>query len=87
MGSGGSINVSGTGEDTLARPGSWNGAKAREGSPEDLRGPMRVHVRGTGTTGSRHQGPGLQDLLRACGSAAADTKQEVAVGGGSETNK
>jgi len=63
MDSGGSIEVSATGEGTSARPGSWNGAKAREGSPEDLRDPMRVHVRETGTTGSRQQGPGLQDIL------------------------
>jgi hypothetical protein len=61
MDSGGSIKVSDSGEDTLARPGSWNGAKAQEGSPEDLRGPIRVHVRETGATGSRYQGPGLQD--------------------------
>jgi len=79
--------VTDSGEGTLARPGSWNGAKAQEGSPEDLRDPMRVHVRKTGTTGSRHQGPGLQAILQACGSAKANTKKEVAVGGGSETNK
>jgi len=45
MGSGGSIEVAAIGEDTLTRPGSWNAAKARDGSPEDLRDPTRVHVR------------------------------------------
>ncbi len=45
MGSGGSIEVTEIGEGTSIRPGSWNGAKAREGSSEDLRDPIRVHVR------------------------------------------
>ena len=43
--SGGSIEVADIGEDTSVRPGSWNGAEARDGSPEDLRDPIRVHVR------------------------------------------
>jgi len=37
--------VSVSGEDTLVRPGSWNAAKAQEGTPGDLRDPIRVHVR------------------------------------------
>ena len=34
-----------SGEGILVRPGSWTGAKARDGSPEDLRDPIRVHMR------------------------------------------
>src|SRR5207247_1622696 len=49
--SGGSIDVTVSGEDTSVRPGSWNGAKAREGSPEDLRDPIRVHVRASRNEG------------------------------------
>jgi hypothetical protein len=54
MGSGGSIEVTANGEGTSIRPGSWNGAKAQEGSPEDLRDPTRVHVRDAGKTGRWH---------------------------------
>src|SRR5258708_7059474 len=75
------------GEGTPVRPGSWNGAKARDGSPEDLRDSIRVHGRkpGSWATGTARPWPGRH--LRPFGSAAADTKQEEAVGGGSETNK
>src|SRR5260370_27339051 len=51
--SGGSIEVPDNGEGTLVRPGSWSGAKAQEGSPEDLRDPIRVDTRGAGWTGNR----------------------------------
>jgi hypothetical protein len=42
---GGSIDATVSGEGASVRPGSWNGAKARDGSPEDLRDPIRVHAR------------------------------------------
>lgn len=42
--SGGNIDVTETGEGTLVRPGSWSGAEAQEGSSEDLRDPICVHV-------------------------------------------
>src|SRR5438132_4675284 len=42
---GGSIDVAVSGEDTSIRPGSWNTAKARDGTSGDLRDPIRVHVR------------------------------------------
>ena len=45
MGSGGNTDVTVSGEGTPVRPGSWNRAKARDGSPEDLRDPIRVHAR------------------------------------------
>ena len=32
------------GEDTPAQAGSWNGAKAQDGSPGNLRAPTRVHT-------------------------------------------
>ena len=75
-------------EGTSVRPGSWNGAKARDGSPEDLRDPIRAHARepeikGAGTT--KTLGP--EEDLQSCGSARASTKKEDRVGGGSETNK
>jgi len=34
------------GEVMSVRSGSWSGAKAREGSPEDLRDPICVHAQG-----------------------------------------
>src|SRR5882672_5359389 len=51
MGSGGSIEVTETGEDTSVRPGSWNAAKVQEGLPEDLRDPIRVHASRAGNEG------------------------------------
>ncbi len=57
----------------------------RKGSPEDLRGPNRVHVERAGQIGHRlTKSPGLEEDLRPSGSAAANTNQEVPVGSGSE---
>src|ERR1700719_397257 len=72
------------GEGTPIRPGSRNGAKARDGSPEDLRDPIRVHGRQPGSRATGTARPWLGRYLRPSGSAAADTKQEGAVDGGSE---
>ena len=61
--SGGSIDVTAMAEGTSVRPGSWNGAKARDGSPEDLRDPIRVHVTRAGNRGGRLiKRPGLEDV-------------------------
>ena len=43
----GSIDETVIGEGTSVRPGSWTGAKAQDGSPENLRGPTHVHARAT----------------------------------------
>jgi hypothetical protein len=59
------------GEATSVRPGSWNGAKARDGSPEDLRDPIGVHARVSRIMGDRrNKGPGLEgtsDFQERCG--------------------
>jgi hypothetical protein len=58
--SGGSIDVVVNGEATSVRPGSWSGAKAREGSPEDLRDPIGVHTRQPEMRAAGTQGPGRE---------------------------
>jgi hypothetical protein len=86
--SGGSTSVTVRGEGTSVRPGSWNGAKAQEGSSEDLRDPIRVHTQEAGTTGGRlTKGPGLEGTLRSSGSATANTKQEGPCGQRKRNNK
>src|SRR5258708_36535938 len=72
------------GEGTSVRSGSRNGAKARDGSPEDLRDPMRAHVRepAIGGAGTTKPWPGRD--LRSCGSAQANTKEGGCVDGGTE---
>src|SRR6202044_3598085 len=64
------------GKGTPVRPGSRNAAEARDGSPEDLRDPIRVHGRQPGmwATGTARPWPGRH--LQPIGSAAAETKQE-----------
>jgi hypothetical protein len=73
MDSGGSIKVSAIGEAILARPGSWNGAKAREGSPEDLGDPIRVHVKESGAGLPVNKGPGLEEASDLPGALRRDT--------------
>ena len=58
-----------------------------DGSPEDLRDPIRVHGRAPGLWATGTRRPWLGRHLRPLGSAAANTNQEDAVDGGSEANK
>jgi hypothetical protein len=85
LSSGGSIDVVVNGEATSVRPGSWSGAKAQEGSPEDLRDPIGVHTKQPEMRAAGTQGPG--GSLHPSRSATANTKQEDRVGSRSETNK
>src|SRR5213080_369168 len=74
---GGSIDVAVSGEDTSIRPGSWNTAKARDGTSGDLRDPIRVHVREAGAgRPATTKGPGLEASLRASRSAKARHERE-----------
>jgi len=75
MGSGGSIEVAATGEDTLTRPGSWNAAKARDGSPEDLRDPTRVHAREPEQGSRQIKSPGLEEASNLPGALRRDTNE------------
>jgi hypothetical protein len=80
--------VTASGEGTLVRPGSWNGAKARDGSPEDLRDPIRVHVWGAGAWDHRrNKGPGPGETPITRERREANTKAEERADCGSETNK
>src|SRR6266446_2960207 len=83
---GGSIDVAGIGEDTLIRPGSWNTAKARDGTPEDLRDPIRVHAREAGVgRPATTKGPGLEANSELPGAPRRDTNERRnCVGCGSE---
>ena len=58
-------------EDTPIRPGSRNAAKARDGSPGDLREPSRVHVMRSRTIGPADQEPWPGRDLRSPRSAKA----------------
>src|ERR1700674_904368 len=57
------------------------------GCLKTLRDPIRVHGRWPGIWATGTARPWLGRLLRPSGRAAADTKQEEAVDGGSEPNK
>src|SRR5262245_54520091 len=60
------------GEGSSVRPGSKSGAKAQDGSPGNLGGPVHVHVRANRQIGSPvEQGPRAGRHLRPCGSEAA----------------
>src|SRR6202521_4584567 len=77
------------GEGSSIRPGSQTGAKARDGSPGNLRDPAHVHVRASRQLGRRlNSDPGPEGTLRPSGSASCETRtEEGSVGPGSETNK
>ena len=70
------------GEVTLVRPGSWNGAEAQDGSPEDLRDPIHVHVEtGAGLPAARAPAWRRPPLLQ---ERYGGTRTRRIVGGGSE---
>ena len=79
------------GEGASVRPGSWNEAKAQDGSPGNLGYPAHVHVRANRQSGRRlNIDPGPEGTLRPSGSASASCEtrtEEGSVGPGSETNK
>src|SRR5262245_19589396 len=77
------------GEGSSVRPGSKSGAKAQDGSPGNLGGPVHVHVRANRQIGSPvEQGPRPGRHLRPCGSASSETRsEEDRVEPGSEANK
>src|SRR5580704_6018927 len=84
---GGSIGVA-----AMARPhrldrGPGTRQEHIDGSPEDLRDPIRVHGRAPGLWATGTRRPWLRRHLRPLGSAAANTNQEDIVDGGSEANK
>src|SRR5260370_39706591 len=62
------------GAGTPIRPGSRNGAKARDGSPEDLGNPIRVHGRKPATRATRTATTRPGKPLRPIGSSATDAK-------------
>src|SRR5947207_15858943 len=86
---GGSIDVADSGEDTSIRPGSWNTAKARDGTSGDLREPIRVHAREAGAgRPATTKGPGQEANSKLPGAPRRDTNgRRNRVGGGSEPNK
>jgi hypothetical protein len=64
------------GEGMAVRPGSWSGAKAREGSPEDLRDPICVHARASRIRGGRHnKSPRPGRVSEPSGSAKGEHEQ------------
>jgi hypothetical protein len=74
---GGSIDVAVSGEDTSIRPGSWNTAKARDGTSGDLRDPIRVQTKEAGKSGGRYaQSPGLEGTPDLAGALRRTRKQE-----------
>jgi hypothetical protein len=76
---------------SLIRPGSWNEAKAWDGSPGNLRDPAHAHVRASRESGRRvNMDPGPEGTLRPSGSARVSCEtgtEEGSVDPGSETNK
>src|SRR6516162_6498474 len=79
------------GEGSSTRPGSWNEAKAQDGSPGYLGDPAHVHVRASRQSGRRlNIDPGPEGPLRPSGSASASCEtrtEEGSVDPGSEPNK
>jgi len=70
------------GEGSSIRPGSWNEAKAQDGSPGNLRDPAHVHTRASRQLGRRlNMDPGPEGTLRISGNASAscETRTEEVV--------
>ena len=79
---GGSTEGTASGEVSSVRPGSWNWAKAREGSPSEPERSQTVHVKrapGKGRPVDQETRPAW-DLRRAGVRERADTKEEVSRG-------
>ena len=86
----GSIDETVIGEGTSVRPGSWTGAKAQDGSPENLRGPTHVHARASRQIGPPAEQWSWPDRSLDPPGSAGNSEHEAErdrVGPGSETNK